>query len=1364
MALRLKVTDWIDATRWRWLLEDADGRFVADHAVRLDPASREYRGFCELGQYLDYHAPVATPAAQLQALGQWIGERVFGGLRDALRQRCRAPAEAVQVLIPAAAHELLARPFEIACFADGKRFGEAGLRFVYQGEAATAGTPLRGAALRLLAVFSLPVRANPLNLRRERYRLQQLVRSLNQTRGMAVELRVLQYGATRETLREALEEGEGWDLVHLSGHGLQGELLLETEEGGNDPIDAAALGDLLALTRERLQLLILDACYSGAASHAAARAQVGLETSRAAGLVDEALTETARTPLPSLGFALAAELDCAVFAMRYPVGDAFATELMLGLYEKLLDKRQRLPAALQLALGEALRADIPQPALSAVTPILLGARAATLQLVAPQRPPGPIALPTRGLIGFPPEPQRFVGRLQPMLRASQALAPGSERRGVLFHGMPGAGKTACALELAYRHEQGRFAGQVWYAAPQADSDIAPALFTLLFEVQRQLNAPDLGLTTALDDPQRFRDYTLPRLRALLEQNALLLVLDNLETLLTDSNQWRIPLWGAVIETLLAQNGPSRVLLTSRRAPAALAHDVRLQIEPIHALSFAESVLLAHELPQLKRLFADAPGRSLLQHTLRVVQGHPKLLEMADALAADRAALATRVAAGEAELATHGEVLDAFFAVGGTREGETRQPAETFIQALQGWTDGLTARLSPTGQLLFAFLCRLEPDDRRQDVLQANWADFLRRLGDSDAAAVAALAAPENGVPTALEALRAAGLLEVSRPTFEAGQLEALAALESQAPAAGAPDAAALQQLRAALAAQATSYAIHPGVAEAARATAAENVLAAADVELGDYHRARVRHGLETEGAGGGETVVDAARRGVPYLMRAQRWDAASTLLETLLQRDQSPEALAYALPLLERIVAATAGTDRGLVDAGVLARALWEAGRTEEAERRQREIVTCARQQGDHRLASGAGGDLANLLRASGRLNQALEVVEAKAEDTRRAGLGPWTRLADEGRRLQVLAVMGRSDEVLAEVERLRTHMATLPLVSDVEEAVNPWNVREGLLDTGRSAALHSKRWQQALALNADMVQLRAVRGATALERARTRYNDYFPLLRLQRVDDARKLLQECRKVFEDERQVEMLGKIYSALADLEDKMGDRATAVRFEELALGYKYQHGDPEGCAVSHHNLANYLEREGDDLARALAHRLADATIMVQTRSGGLSTTLHNLRHVNLPPAPPPFAEVVAQVERVPGVRFAALCERLPPTFADGDAALAEVWRLLAETREHEAAQQRAMLQQFEPLLQMIAAVARGDDEPRATIEALLPDLETKGFKLTQPVERLWAGERGQAALLTGLDPADTALVRRLVELVEDGIGQQPAGSQH
>ena len=169
---------------------------------------------------------------------------------------------------------------------------------------------------------------------------------------------------------------------------------------------------------------------------------------------------------------------------------------------------------------------------------------------------------------------------------------------------------------------------------------------------------------------------MPRLRALLKQKSLLLVLDNLETLLTDSDNWRDPLWGEVVAALLAHDGPSRVVLTSRRMPAGLANQPKVQVEAIHALSFAESVLLARELPNLKRLFDDEAGRALLQQTLRVVQGHPKLLELADGLAADRPALAARVAAAANELADRADVLDAFFAVGVPREGETRQRTPT----------------------------------------------------------------------------------------------------------------------------------------------------------------------------------------------------------------------------------------------------------------------------------------------------------------------------------------------------------------------------------------------------------------------------------------------------------------------------------------------------------------------------------------------------------------------------------------------------------------------------------------------------------------------------------------------------------------
>ena len=278
--LRLAITDYLDATRWRWVLSDAAGHFVADHTVRLDPTSREYRGFLDLGQYLDYNQPIHPPAAQLRDLGIWIGKQVFGGLRDALWKRRAAPALAVQVAVPEDAHDLLLRPFELACFADGKPFREAGVRFVYAPEGAAAPVAARepaDRALRILAAFSLPVAANPLNLRRERYGLQRLVRELSQTRGLAIELRVVQYGATRKTLQEALEEDEGWDIIHLSAHGERGELLLEDDRGGSDAIDADELGGLLDPARAHLKLLILDACYSGAGSHAAARAQVGLD-------------------------------------------------------------------------------------------------------------------------------------------------------------------------------------------------------------------------------------------------------------------------------------------------------------------------------------------------------------------------------------------------------------------------------------------------------------------------------------------------------------------------------------------------------------------------------------------------------------------------------------------------------------------------------------------------------------------------------------------------------------------------------------------------------------------------------------------------------------------------------------------------------------------------------------------------------------------------------------------------------------------------------------------------------------------------------------------------------------------------------
>jgi len=457
-------------------------------------------------------------------------------------------------------------------------------------------------------------------------------------------------------------------------------------------------------------------------------------------------------------------------------------------------------------------------------------------------------------------------------------------------------------------------------------------------------------------------------------------------------------------------------------------------------------------------------------------------------------------------------------------------------------------------------------------------------------------------------------------------------------------------------------------------------------------------------------------------------------------------------------------------------------------------------------------GHLVNLLRSRGRLAEALAVLEAKAGDTRQAGLGPLTQLADETHRLQVLTAMGRYTEVLAAVEALRPRLEALPLAGEAEETFDPWNVRETLLDTGRSAAMHSGRWEAALALSAERVKAKQARGAGAPEMARARFNDYAPLLRLARYGEARTLLQACRAVFEAERSVNALGNVYSALADLEGETGDLAAAVRFEQVALSYRYQAGVPEDCAISHNNLANSLVRQGADPATVLAHLLAAAAIGLQTQSGQLLRNVGNLTTVALPPTPPAFTAVADRVEAAAGVRFRVLFDSLPRTAPDGDAALAAVWQLVQEEqRRRDAERQRLtavlaalpeavraafdlegdafiaalraalaalpaedaeairqrlqdvgliarpagpdleqVLREFEPLLQRIAAAAT-DASQRGAIEPVLADLEQKGWKLRQPVQRLWAGERDAEALTAGLDAQDGALVRQLLHLL-------------
>jgi DNA-directed RNA polymerase specialized sigma24 family protein len=80
---------------------------------------------------------------------------------------------------------------------------------------------------------------------------------------------------------------------------------------------------------------------------------------------------------------------------------------------------------------------------------------------------------------------------------------------------------------------------------------------------------------------------------------------------------------------------------------------------------------------------------------------------------------------------------------------------------------------------------------------------------------------------------------------------------------------------------------------------------------------------------------------------------------------------------------------------------------------------------------------------------------------------------------------------------------------------------------------------------------------------------------------------------------------------------------------------------------------------------------------------------------------------------------------------------------------------VLREFEPLLQGIAAVARGNDLYRPDIEAMFPFLEEHGWRITEAVRRIWAGERDWFSLMYGLDIQDSALLKRILDLIEQPV---------
>lgn len=1236
-GLSLEVLDYEGPTAWRWRLTDDRGSFLADFEVRLDSAAWQYEAFSDLTAWLKWRAApdhrLESEAQIVTALGEWVGTEVIGEIGPALVER--SPCTVV-VSVPREAELLAYRPLELG-HVDGKPLALQGVSTVFSTGVSRDDLAPIDDRLRMLSVFSLPTDASALNLRRERFGLGALVREIAQVNGKAVEFRVVQYGATRERLESVLLEDPGWDIVHISGHGLPAGLLLEHDDGSRDAISTNEFVKLLRPTRKRLKLALISSCESAALTAEEHLRLLGLAPNKspagravdggsdAEGRRSSRADGAASKALPAVASELARELDCAVIAMRYAVADEFAIRFAEQLYDLILAKRRPVAGAVALALprvvGGALSPDTP--ATSVATPAIFGARAVDLRLVPPDGAPLIFEAERQKLAHFPPQPQRFVGRVGPMIRATAALAPRSGSSGVVFVGMAGAGKTACALELAYTHEES-FARLVFHEAPAEGMPIAAALAGFALSLDTQL--PGVGLAQLADDRAALSDY-LPRLTEFLENNRVLVVLDNVESLLAPNGSWRDDRWQVVVDAFTEHGGLSRLVMTSRRRPATLPD--RLLVEPVHALSASEAVLLARELPNLRRLLdGDATGidgavaRQLAAETLSMVQGHPKLIELADGGASDLADLEARLSQAGTTWKKARVPTEDFF-----ERGEPIASPADYVEVLDHWARAVVGDVPSDARLMFQFLACLEDDDRDSVVVETAWPVVWEALDQS-------------GTPPPYEA--------AVTPLVDA----ALVGIDQRSD-------------------DVVAYHLHPAIAATGVEMTGGTVRSTIDAEMSRLWLATVGHWLNDKAAAG--TIHPrAGPAAAPYLFRNRSWGLLAAVIGGVVSSGLAPIAAAALVPMMRDAVAAAEDTDEQDDLRFALASLLDQRGDPAAGERVYREVLTRAEADGKTELAAFAASALAQLLTRAGRFDDALELADRGKRYTIESRKGPWTQIASEIPRLQALGERGHNMEVLETVERLRKEMTNLPYDRE-RETVDAPKVRETVLDAGRFAAMNLGRWDAALEAVQEILKSKHERAAPESELARTAYNATGALLAEGRLDEARGLLVECDATARREGDWRLLSKVATNMARVEKEFGRVDQAIELQRDALRYTYIAAGEE-VGVDHYNLANYLLIGQAPMAESLAHRLVSAIFDYQMGSGVLRDTLLALgQQLEITPPdeiPGSFEEVRQLIEQTAGVHVDTVLRQLPKRAPTPQAAMDAVLDAARKILEEEA----------------------------------------------------------------------------------------------
>jgi tetratricopeptide (TPR) repeat protein len=1315
----------------------AEFRLLDEHGAQVAFRQTDFKavsvshlnGLFNLRNFLGLYVEESEQVSAVAEIGVCIAEKVLGVEIFGILWQPRSQ-RTLCIQLPGATEEenhlaaALARvPWEIARpSSDQPTLGERNLivRVVHDMQAPVSQPMALGPdeSLRVLFVFAEARGSQPLGARQER---RELLRMLEKE--VYPERRVvahfLTHGVTRERLKDQILENNGYHIVHWSGHGGLNLLELAKPGGAMDHLSGEQLLDIFTKAGGFLpRLFFLSACHSGdilgvrdwndfiaiARGKEPDARDVGTRTFE----IEEPLgfTGTAHSLL-QVGVP-------SVVAMRFAVGDDYARELAVEFYRTLLAHAQpkTVAVALTMARQSLLDANKHEQSRFAVcdhaTPVLYGEEQPGLTIASGRSP------------GLNPRDRRlhqiaeltqvnhehFVGRTWELAglgadfigsKASTKVNPVA-----VITGLGGMGKTALVAEALSLWET-RFEWVLLYQAkPNAlgfEATLRDIHMKLNGEVKHyhshvRANPADAiyrDPNESFTGPERMARLTRNLLRAM-KHEPILIVLDNFETNLkpqTDSSvaSCQDPDWDRCL-TLLATDlmgTPSRVLITCRRPLAALGGGAGFPVL-LGPLPAAEAALYLRAHPALSHMVfgADAAENALAERLLNASRFHPLLMDRLARLAADPLLRGQLLQALDTlEHTKEFSQLPALFA---TERRDAKELAY-LEDALATSLDQLIAGTSPDARrLLWVIAVANDPVER--GLLESVWSGEdspqqaqlrqIKKMLDDMPQLSPKQQEELKAMPPEVHALLDALPLEpVCRPDPEPllHQLVSvgLALEERSSPDDANPDLTCHELVRERIRAWMEQ-------APQDRGEFTENVIR---LTYADQLEANFWSLIYNDVT----AALQVGCRALIYCVQANALVRLSSFASLIVTSTNNLQLLAHLIPHLQTAAESSPEGRMRWRCLSYLADALMECGPDAslpfyaEAAR----LARAAAELGDEGLWPGWGdlaaitGNWSSALLQCGHLDSArqrrIEAIEANL----RAGSPPMEIIKGE---LELLRIDIRQGRLTTARPRIEMLLAKLQLQShayrsgqcelEVEDAEDLARALICAIDIALDSDFAQRDWESALRRATDLLEEAKALGRADSQMAPIRTRRADVLKELRRFDEAQAEFDACIPFFQNDPR--RAARTIGSLADVFYRQGDVAQAITQGRRALSRLEHFPDPEDRAISHGNLAIYLEREGTSPARIESRKHLFAALMyfhvadiyrhVQTAIGNYAIAFRNARAAGTQLVVPRVAQLLADPA------FAALEQWLRQRGVDIDELQADLDKFIDQARQASA----------------------------------------------------------------------------------------------